>query len=270
LFRLRIAANPADARSSVSAIIAHSESVGVAMGPPPADKRTLGPARLLPWSVTSVPAASALTKLPAAAAVTFTVNVQEPAGEPLGIVVPIGKLTDVAVALGVPTPQVVLGDPTVVRPLGKLSVKVVVTVAVLPLALVKVMMRVEVPPGAMAAGLKTLVSPTPPEGGTPAHPVGSMVSLINVTAPFRAKARPLRVTPLFMLVLVSAIIVPSNVVVVSRVAELPTCQKMLHLVPVPTTDEPGPVVSVLPILKTQTSVARPLRVSTPVFCTDDE
>jgi hypothetical protein len=97
-----------------------------------------------------------------------------------------------------------------------------------------------------------------------------MVSLINVTAPLRASALPLSVAPLFMLMLCSAIMVPLNVVVVSSVAELPTCQKMLHLLPVPATDEPGPVVSVLPILKTQTSAAVPLRVTVPVFCTDDE
>src|SRR6185503_15115493 len=46
-----------------------------------------------------------------------------------------------------------------------------------------------------------------------------------VTAPFRAKARPHGIcAPVFSVILVSARIFPSNVVVVPRVAELPTCQ----------------------------------------------
>jgi hypothetical protein len=194
---------------------------------------------------------------------------------PPGIVRPIGKVTEEppAIAVGTPAPPQVVatfGVPAITKPTGKLSVNGAVRVAAAELVLAKVIVRVETPPNPMGDGLNTLKSPTPPAGGTPAHPVGSMLSLINVTAAFRAKALPLRVTPLFMLMLWSAIIVPSNVVVVPRVAELPTCQKMLHVLPVPTTDEPDPVVSVLPILKTQTSVGRPLRVSVPVFCTDDE
>jgi hypothetical protein len=194
---------------------------------------------------------------------------------PAGIVRAAGRVTaePPGIAVGTPTPPQVVatfGVPAITKPAGKLSVNGAVRVATARLVFVRVIVRVETPPNPMGDGLNTLKSPTPPAGGTPAHPVGSMESLINVTAAFRAKALPLRVTPLFMLMLWSAMIVPSNVVVVSSVAELPTCQKMLHALPVPTTDEPGPVVSVLPILKTQTSVARPLRVSVPVFCTDDE
>ncbi len=51
-----------------------------------------------------------------------------------------------------------------------------------------------------------------------------MVSLIIVTAPLRASARPWSVTPLFSAMEVRAKIVPLKLVVVSSVAELPTCQ----------------------------------------------
>jgi hypothetical protein len=99
-----------------------------------------------------------------------------------------------------------------------------------------------------------------------------MVLLINVTAPLRAKALPLRVAALFMVMLWSAMIVPWNVVFVSRVAELVTCQNTLQLRPPPVkaTDELGEVVIALPILNTQTSVALPLRVSAPVNPAVDE
>ena len=261
-------------------IIAHSESVGMAAAvmtvAATAFKSTLGPARLLPWLVCRALTGSVLRKLPAAAAVTFTVTVHVP-GVPTGIVEFVDKLTvfPPAVALTTPPPQVVVafGVGAITTPAGNVSVSGALRVARLPAALVKVMVRVETPPGLMVDGLKTLESPTPPEGGTPAHPVGSMVLLIKVAEPFRAKALPAMLAALFKLMLVSARIFPTNVVVVSRVAELPTCQNTLHFVapPVTTTDEPGPVVSVLPILKTQTAEGPPLRVSgvVPVNPIDD-
>jgi hypothetical protein len=52
--------------------------------------------------------------------------------------------------------------------------------------------------------------------------------LSSVTAPFRASTRPRTVVPVFTLIEVSARIVPTNVVFVSRVAELPTCQNTLQ------------------------------------------
>jgi hypothetical protein len=55
-----------------------------------------------------------------------------------------------------------------------------------------------------------------------------MVSLISVTEPLRARALPVSNTPLFMLIEVSAMMVPTKVVVVSRVTELVTCQKTWH------------------------------------------
>lgn len=187
-----------------------------------------------PSVVCKAPAGTVLTKLPTVDEVTFTVNVQKPgmATLPPGIVLPLGKVTEEpnGVAVGTPTPQVVatFGVPAIIKPAGKLSVKSAVKVASAELVLVKVMVLVELPPPVMVDGIKDTKTPTPPEGGTPEHTVALTVSLINVTAPFCAKALPLRVTPLFMLMLWSAIIVPANVVVVSRVAELPTCQKTLQ------------------------------------------
>ena len=49
-----------------------------------------------------------------------------------------------------------------------------------------------------------------------------------VTAPLRARARPSMVVPVFRVMEVSAMMVPLKVELVPRVAELPTCQKMLQ------------------------------------------
>jgi hypothetical protein len=67
------------------------------------------------------------------------------------------------------------------------------------------------------------------DGATATQAAGwMMVSLISATWPLRARALPVSVTPLFMVMSVSAMIVPIKVVVVSRVAELPTSQKTWH------------------------------------------
>ena len=55
-----------------------------------------------------------------------------------------------------------------------------------------------------------------------------IVSLINVTLPLRASARPCTVTPLFIEIDVRAMMVPAKTEAVPSVAELPTCQKTLH------------------------------------------
>jgi hypothetical protein len=49
----------------------------------------------------------------------------------------------------------------------------------------------------------------------------------NVTAPIRAKALPFSVAPVLIVIDIWARMVPLNIEVVPRVAELPTCQKML-------------------------------------------
>ena len=92
----------------------------------------------------------------------------------------------------------------------------------------------------------------------------------SVTAPFRARACPDTFAPVVKVMLVSARMLPASVVVVPRVAELPTCQNTLQSEPPPVlmtlTTELLAVVSVLPILKTKTALALPraLRVSVPV------
>ena len=100
-------------------------------------------------------------------------------------------------------------------------------------------------------------------GGIVHVPVGAVIWLVsNVTAPFRARARPETIlAPVVMVILVSAITFPSNVLPVPNVAELPTCQNTAHpWAPlVRSTTELLAVVSVLPILKMYTPL--PLRVS---------
>jgi len=92
-----------------------------------------------------------------------------------------------------------------------------------------------------------------------AHPAAPMVLVSIVTAPFRASARPDTLAPVVKLMLVSARMFPTKVVVVPTVAELPTCQKTLHGEPplISRTDELLAVVSVLPILNTKTALALP-------------
>jgi hypothetical protein len=55
-----------------------------------------------------------------------------------------------------------------------------------------------------------------------------MVSLMRVTSPLRASARPFSVTPLFSVIEVRARMVPTKVEPDPSVAELVTCQKTLH------------------------------------------
>jgi hypothetical protein len=77
------------------------------------------------------------------------------------------------------------------------------------------------------------------------------VSLINDTWPVRARSRPSTTAPSFTEILALAMTVPTNWVVVSIVAEVPTCQKMSQAEALlsRTTLDPGAVVSVLPIWK---------------------
>ncbi len=55
-----------------------------------------------------------------------------------------------------------------------------------------------------------------------------MTLLSRVTAPLRASSRPLTVVPVWAVIDVSARIVPTKVVFVPRVAELPTWKKTLQ------------------------------------------
>jgi len=107
----------------------------------------------------------------------------------------------------------------------------------------------------------------------PEHPLMTVSLPLMVTDPFLARARPLRVPPLSV-ILVKAIIFPAKLLPVCMVADEPTCQNTLQgeAPPERTTLAPVAVVRVLPIWKIQTSVELPvpLRVRVPVSSADDE
>ena len=162
--------------------------------------------------------------MPPLAAVTATITVQEPFA---GIEPPV-KVTLDAVDATVP-PQLVPGVPAIVTPLGRVSVNGAVRLAAVAAALLKVIVRVEIPPASMVAGLKAL----PSVGGVGApggavHEETATVLESIVTAPFRARDLPDKVALVLSVMLVSARIFPMNAVPVPIVAELPTCQKTLH------------------------------------------
>jgi hypothetical protein len=96
----------------------------------------------------------------------------------------------------------------------------------------------------------------------------------NVTAAVCARARPDTIRALvFSVMLAFASTFPMNVVPTSSVAELPTCQNTLQGDPplITLTDEPGEVMSVLPILKTNWALGSDSasRTSAPVNEADD-
>jgi protein-disulfide isomerase len=161
--------------------------------------------------------------LPPLAAVTSTVTVQEP----LPGIEPPAKVTVEVPVVTVP-PQVVLAIPSITTPVGNVSVNEAL-VATVASGLLNVIVRVDVSPASMVAGLKALLS----VGGMgvtggPAH--AETVTMLEsiVTAPFCARALPETVAPVVRVTLASARIFPVNEVVVPSVAELPICQKTLH------------------------------------------
>jgi hypothetical protein len=95
----------------------------------------------------------------------------------------------------------------------------------------------------------------------------------SVTAPFSASALPATVAPVFSVMLWSARMLPTKVVSVPSVAELPTWKYTLHgeAPLINTTDEPLAVVSVLPIWNMKTALGSPSAssVSVPVSCADE-
>jgi hypothetical protein len=106
---------------------------------------------LLPLLVCKAPTASESMKLPPVEAMTGTVIVQEPLA---GIEPPV-NVTDEEVLVTVP-PQVELAALEIVRPLGNVSVNGAVKLAAVALLLLKVMVRVELPPASTVAGLNAL------------------------------------------------------------------------------------------------------------------
>jgi hypothetical protein len=169
----------------------------------------------------------------------------------IGILPPVRITAELpAVAVSAPPVQVVLPPPETTKPLGNVSVNGVVRLAAVVLGLLKVIVRVEVPPAVIVAGLKAVLS----VGGTvvpvvPPHAVMLTVLVSSVTEPFCARSLPWTVAPVMRVMLVSAKTFPTKLVVEPSVAELPTCQKTLHgAAPfISTTDEPLAVVRVLPI-----------------------
>jgi hypothetical protein len=105
-------------------------------------------------------------------------------------------------------------------------------------------------------------------GDTAAHVETLIVLSSNVTAPLRASIRPLTVAPVFRVIEVRAMRVPTKLVVVPRVADEPTCQKTLHACAPfsSTTLLPEAVVSVEPAwrMKTAPALPPPLSVNAPV------
>jgi hypothetical protein len=104
--------------------------------------------------------------------------------------------------------------------------------------------------------------------GADAKQVGTVIVLeSNVTAPFRARTLPWTVAPVFSVADVSARMVPTKLLVVPSVAELPTCQKTLHACAPfsSTTRLPEAVIKVEPAwkMKTASALPPPLRVSEP-------
>ena len=78
-------------------------------------------------------------------------------------------------------------------------------------------------PAGSVVGLRAMMGQAAAGG----HTATLLVSI--VTAPFRAKALPDTLAPVFRVMLVSARIFPANAVPVPRVAELPTCQNTLQV-----------------------------------------
>ena len=89
----------------------------------------------------------------------------------------------------------------------------------------------------------------------------------RVTAPLRASIRPMTVAPVLRVPEVRAMTVPTKVLPVPRVAELPTCQKTLHQVAPLTSDTVllEAVIRVEPAWKMKTELAlfSPFRVRVP-------
>jgi hypothetical protein len=219
-------------------IIAHSESVGMLVATRDVTVKTaLAGAALFPLLVTKPPAATVLVRLPAEAAVTFTLTAQVPVEAGLrlaaGIVPPV-KVTVLPPAGAVTVlPQVVLafGVAAITMPLGKLSVSEVMVSAVSTLELDSVMVRVDTPPALIEAGLKLLltVGATGPvtRGALNEHPpivLPPAPAIVTApVAPVPASARPARLEPSPIVMLASAITVPLKEVPLS-VADVPTRQ----------------------------------------------
>jgi hypothetical protein len=107
-------------------------------------------------------------------------------------------------------------------------------------------------------------------GGAPDTTAPGLTPVLssNVTAPVRAKALPFNTAPVVSVTDAWAMMVPTKIELVPRVAELPTCQNTLAACapPMRTTRLLDAVVSALPIWKMKKP--GPLSVSVPVIPSD--
>jgi hypothetical protein len=98
------------------------------------------------------------------------------------------------------------------------------------------------------------------------HADSAMVLSSRLTWPFLANTRPFTLAPVCTVAEVNAKMLPTNVVSVPSVAELPTCQKTLHAwaPPMSLTVLFDEVIRVDPAWKMNTALAFPSRVTVPV------
>jgi hypothetical protein len=98
------------------------------------------------------------------------------------------------------------------------------------------------------------------------HADSVMVLSSRLTWPFLANTRPFTLAPVCTVAEVNAKMLPTNVVSVPSVAELPTCQKTLHAwaPPMSLTVLFDEVIRVDPAWKMNTALAFPSRVTVPV------
>ena len=177
------------------------------------------------------------------------------------VVVVVGGTVVVVVA---GTVVVVVGTGTVVVVVGTVVVVVVVVgTVVVVVGTVVVVVGTVVVVVVVVAGTVVVVVVVLAQEGT------LIVLSSKVTAPLRARTRPVTDAPVSSVAEVRAMMVPTkSVVSVPRVAELPTCQNTLHACtpPVNRTDAGpvDPVVRVLPAWNTNTELAFPVRVSGPL------
>ena len=147
-----------------------------------------------------------------------------------------------------------------VAPPSELTLKITVPVGVTP-ALVTVAVSVILPPTVIVVADSSVAV-------VELHIGRETLLVFNVTAPVCANKLPFTFAPLFRVMDVRARIFPTNVVVVPRVAELPTCQNTLQSEPplITLTTALLAVVSVLPIRKMKTELGSPWasRVTVPV------
>ena len=113
------------------------------------------------------------------------------------------------------------------KPGGPIGVAVGVAVAVEVDVAVGVAVAVEVDV-AVGVAVAVEVDVAVGVGVRSAHGDRLIVLVSNVTAPLRAYRLPLDIAPVVRVMEVSARMFPLKLVVVPMVAELPTCQKILH------------------------------------------